>query len=136
MTPEQQKYFKNRKISDEVIKQNLLGYAPPGGRWLVQKLYERTGVKDRELILSTGLFFESNRNTLRDRYQDRYIFPYWFRGQPVFSIGRSINPQIEDYKKYVKHLVQSEKHPFVSDLAVRHVLWGEDTIAGRQNHRR
>jgi putative DNA primase/helicase len=128
MTPEQQKYFKNRKISDEVIKQNLLGYAPPGGRWLVQKLYERTGVKDRELILSTGLFFESNRNTLRDRYQDRYIFPYWFRGQPVFSIGRSINPQIEDYKKYVKHLVQSEKHPFVSDLAVRHVLWGEDTI--------
>ena len=133
MTDEQRNYFKSRGISDETINENLLGYAPPDNRWLVEKLYEKTGVKDVNQMLATGLFFQNNGSKIADRYQDRYIFPYWYRGNPVFSIGRSINPDMESYKKYVKHLVKSDKYNFVSDLAVKHILWGEDTIKPRDS---
>ena len=119
-------YFQERGIPDAVIESDLLGYAPPGGRWLASKLSKINS--DRDALLGTGLFYKNRDGALKDRYEDRYIFPYFYRGKPVFSIGRSVNPDIESHKKYVKHLVKSEKYPFVNEQAVRHVLWGEDKI--------
>lgn len=132
MNNEQREYFRSRGISDKVIDENLLGYAPPDSRWLTQKLYETTGVKEVSQFLATGLFFQNGNGKIADRYNNRYIFPYWYRGNPIFSIGRSLDPEIESYKKYVKHLVQSQKYPFVSNLAVKHILWGEDNIKPRE----
>ena len=119
-------YFKERGILTEVIASDLLGYAPPGGTWLASRLEKVSD--DRESLLGTGLFYQNRDGNLSDRYSDRYIFPYWFRGHPVFSIGRSTDPDIESHKKYVKHLVKSDKYPFVNEQAVRHILWGEDKI--------
>lgn len=45
-------------------------------------------------LLKTGLFFKFDDGTIRDRYQDRYVIPYWYKGDIVFSIGRSIDPNI------------------------------------------
>ena len=135
MTPKQRQYFTGRGISDEVIDNDLLGYAPDsnGARWLTQKLYKKTGVDDPNLLLATGLFFQNDGGKLSDRYRDRYIFPYWMRDKIVFSIGRSINPNIENHKKYVKHLVRSDRYPYVSEQAVKHVLWGQDKITKGAN---
>ena len=119
-------YFNDRGIPNEVIESDLLGYAPSEWRWLASRLEKVTD--DRDALLGTGLFYKNRDGNLSDRYSDRYIFPYWYRGHPVFSIGRSIDTEVEDYKKYVKHLVKSERYPYVSDTAVQHVLWGADKI--------
>ena len=119
-------YFLERGIPDDVIESDLLGYAPSGGKWLASRLGKAD--RDQEALLGTGLFYQNRDGNLSDRYQDRYIFPYFYRGKPVFSIGRSIDTNIEGHKKYVKHLVKSDRYPYVSDAAVRHVLWGEDKI--------
>ena len=119
-------YFNDRGIPDKIIESDLLGYAPSEWRWLASRLEKVTD--DRDALLGTGLFYKNRDGNLSDRYSDRYIFPYWYRGHPVFSIGRSIDTEVEDYKKYVKHLVKSDRYPYVSDTAVRHVLWGADKI--------
>ena len=41
------------------------------------------------------------------------------------------DPKVEDYKKYVKHLTH-DKYPYVSDVAVKHIIWGEDLIRGKK----
>ena len=97
-------YFEERGIASEVIESDLLGYAPPGRRWLASKLSKLNS--DRDALLGTGLFYKNEDGVLNDRYQDVYVFPYWYRGKPVFSIARSINQNVKTYKKYVKHLGQ------------------------------
>ena len=119
-------YFLERGITAETIESDLLGYAPLGRRWLASKLSKLNS--DRAALLGTGLFYKNEDGVLNDRYQDVYVFPYWYRGKPVFSIARSINQNVKTYKKYVKHLVKSDKYPFVNDRAVRHILWGEDKV--------
>lgn len=126
MAPERRDYYLSRGLSDETIDENLLGYAPTGGQWLVKQLGKKNC--DHDLFLKTGLFFRNDNSTLRDRYQDRYVMPYWYQGKTVFSIGRLLDPEIEAHKKYVKHLTHSDKYPYVSQVAVQHILWGEDTI--------
>lgn len=137
MAPEQRDYYHSRGLSDETIDENLLGYAPAKGRWLVEQLGKKLGAKAgevdskiKELMLKTGLFFKDEKRggRLRDRYQNRYVIPYWYQEKIVFSIGRSIDPKIEAHKKYVKHLTHSDKYSHVSQLAVQHILWGEDAI--------
>jgi DNA primase len=80
-------------------------------------------------LLKTGLFFKS-KSGIRDRYQERYVIPYWYKNEIVFSIGRSIDPLISAHKKYVKHLTHSDKYPYVSSVAVKHIVYGEDTVRG------
>ena len=125
MTDDHRNYYHKRGLTDPTIDENLLGYAQAGGRWLVERLGKKY---QKDLLLKTGLFFRNDDGTLRDRYSDRYVIPYWYQGKIVFSIGRSLNPQIEAHKKYVKHLVHSDKYPYVSQVAVKHILWGEDGI--------
>ena len=131
MNTQQRHYFIERGIPNKVIDKDLLGYAPHGGTWLVDKL--RKVNSDTEALLGTGLFYQNRDGGIKDRYADRYIFPYWDQGKPVFSIGRSIDPNTESHKKYVKHLVKSDRYPFVNDQAVRHILWGKDKILDNGN---
>ena len=74
------------------------------------------------------MFFQNADGTLHDRYQARFVIPYWLGGRIVYSIGRSLDPKIEVRKKYVKHLTHSQAYPYVSPVAITHVLWGEDGI--------
>ena len=127
MGSEHRDYFRGRGISDEIIDELLLGYAP-GGDTLVQHFKDKgSSAKD---LYKTGLFYK-NKAGASDRYAGRYVFPYWKNGEIVFSIGRSIDPNIEAHKKYVKHLVgKPDKYPYVSRVAVDHCIWGIDTIRG------
>ena len=122
MTDEQRDYFRGRGVNDATIDELKLGYAPPGGRWLVERIYEF--FKNKEQLLSSGLFFEDKQGKLRDRYIDRYLIPYWHRNDIVFSVGRSIDPEVEKTKKYVKHLTNSERYPFVSKTLYQ-IMWNE-----------
>lgn len=128
MKPEHRDYFTERGITDEVIDKQQLGYAPPDGAWLFQKMKAHYS---KDELLKSGLFFSDERGRLTDRYKDRYIFPYWHKGRPVFSIGRA-NDKGEVWQKYVKHLVHGDKYPFVSDTAVQHILWGEDKAVNKR----
>ena len=128
MTDEQRDYFRGRGVNDATIDELKLGYAPPGGRWLVERIYEF--FKNKEQLLSSGLFFEDKQGKLRDRYIDRYLIPYWHRNDIVFSVGRSIDPEVEKTKKYVKHLTNSERYPFVSKTLYQ-IMWNEESIKHR-----
>ena len=119
-------YLRLRGLTDETIDTNLIGYAPPDGRWLVNELYKHTHNKDKDQMLGTGLFFSNSNGTLKDRYENRFVIPYWKFGQIVFSTGRACYEA--DPKKYVKHLTKNDKFPFVADSAVQHIVWGEDQI--------
>ncbi len=131
MTDEQRNYFLGRGISNEMINELLLGYAS-NGDVLAKYVKHLRGLADYKVadLYKTGLFY-LNKSGASDRYQDRYIFPYWKNGETVFSIGRSNDPDIEAYKKYVKHLVHKpDKYQYVSSVAVDHCIWGVDTIHG------
>jgi len=131
MTDEQRVYLHSRGLTDETIDHEWLGYAPSGNA-RGKHIWKKHGKEIMPTFEKTGLIFKNNDGTYRDRYQDRYVFPYWHRDQIVFSIGRSIDPDIEEEKKYVKHLTHSEKYPYVSDVAVKHVIWGEDLVRGKK----
>ena len=126
MKPEHRAYYQGRGLTDETIDKHMLGYAPQEKRWLTERLWEQTDNRKIEQFLGTGLFFKNGNNTLQDRYQHRYVIPYWRHGQIVYSTGRTADTDEE--KKYVKHLVRSENYPFVSDTAIQHILWGEGHI--------
>lgn len=126
MTDAQRHYYRQRGLSEKTINEHLLGYAPQEGNALVAHL--RKKYPDNGLLLKTGLFFHQRDGTVRDRYLRRYVIPYWSQGRIVFSIGRSVDPQRKTHQKYVKHLVHSENYPYVSPIAVAHLLWGEDGL--------
>ena len=125
-------YYIKRGLTEETCNTQMTGYAPDNKRWLVNTLYQETKAEKKQM-LATGLFFENNDGTLQDRYTNRYIIPYWYNGQIVFSIGRAASPDMEETKKYIKHLTHGNNYPFVSETAVKHVLWGEDNIRPNGN---
>ncbi|MBC8229828.1 hypothetical protein H8E77_09800 [bacterium] len=124
-------YFRGRGLTDETIDKELLGYAPDDDTFLFSRLHSKYSAD--ELLLS-GLFVKVSGG-IRDAYVRRYIFPYWNRGQIVYSIGRlDTNDPKEIEKlpewnrgKYKKHLTHTEKHPYVSDT-IENVIWNADCV--------
>jgi len=127
MTEQQRDYYHSRGLTDKTIDHEWLGYAPCGNV-LVEYIVKKFGSQITEALKKTGLVF-AERGRLIDRYQDRYVIPYWYRDEIVFSIGRTVDPKIESTKKYVKQLTHDKYH-YVSDVAIRHIIWGEDLIRG------
>lgn len=130
MANEQRSYYHSRGLTDETIDRLLCGYAGTNNV-LFKHMIKKHGQSDVEQLLKTGLFFKLENGKIRDRYHDRFVIPYWKRNEIVFSIGRSIDPNIEAHKKYVKHLTHS-KYPYVSPVAVEHIIYGEDKVRGAQ----
>jgi len=130
MTDKHREYYHKRGLTDETIDNVLCGYAQAGGKVLLDEIIKRHGPDCIDQLLKTGMFFRFDSGAIRDRYHNRYVMPYPFKDEIPFSIGRSIDPNIEDYKKYVKHLTQCDKYPYVSDVAVQHIIYGEDTVRG------
>jgi DNA primase catalytic core len=128
MTDQHRAYYHKRGLTDKTIDTEMCGYAEKGNL-LFAHMLKKYGQSIVGSLLQTGLFFKFDSG-IRDRYQDRYVIPYWYKGDIVFSIGRSTDPNIEAHKKYVKHLTHSDKYPYVSEVAVKHIIYGEDTVFG------
>lgn len=122
MTQEHRNYYLSRGLTNETIDKYLLGYAKKGS--LIKEFSKRY---DLHTLAKTGLFFTTYQDTLNDRYDDRYVIPYWYHNEIVYSIGRTLDPNIESHKKYVKHL-RHDKYPFVSEKAIRNVILGADRV--------
>ncbi|MHA1972986.1 MAG: CHC2 zinc finger domain-containing protein [Candidatus Hodarchaeales archaeon] len=78
----------------------------------------------KEEFLSTGMFWSAGN----DMYRDRYVFPYKILGQIKYTAGRAIAGETKPFKggytpKYLKQLVHSEKHSFVSPLIKNPILF-------------
>lgn len=129
MSKEHRQYFLARCISNDTIDSELLGYAP-GGDVLVKHMREKYSSKILSKLNKIGMAVKTN-DGYHDRYCQRYLFPYWYRNEIVFSIGR-IDPLLDidtlpDWNKgkYVKHLTNKD---YISDSAIKHIAWGEDIV--------
>jgi DNA primase len=82
------RYLGERGLTGETVRRYLLGYAPPGGDWLVRKA-ERAGV-DLGVLEKVGLIARrEGRPGHFDRFRDRVQFPIRdVRGQVVGFGGR------------------------------------------------
>lgn len=129
LTDERREYIKTKwGLSDKYIDDMLIGYAPENSHML--QVSEIKDYFSTEILKKSGLFYCNDNDMLVDIYRGRIIFPYWNRGEIVYSIGR--DPKwIKDSKskKFIKQLVHSDKYPYVSE-AVQNVLFGEDSLRG------
>jgi len=70
---EARNYLKQRKISEKIIKEWQIGYAPNDWRVLYQNLIKKR--YKEEDILAAGLIVKSNDGGYYDRFRGRIIFP-------------------------------------------------------------
>lgn len=101
-----QKYLETRGISDEIMQQFCLGYAPDEWGALTYKVVQRFG---KDSALSSGLIIESKNGKLYDRFRNRVMFPIIdIRGNVVGFGGRNLtdeqpkylnSPETEVFKK-------------------------------------
>lgn len=132
MDEERRDWFRSkRRLTDETIDKELLGYAPDDDTFLFSRLCNEFDVND---LLLSGIFVKFSGG-IRDAYQRRYLFPYRNRGRIVYSIGRRDTDDEEEIEKlpewnrgkYKKHLTHGQKHPYVSET-IENVIWGADCV--------
>ncbi|MFV0363217.1 MAG: DNA primase [Suipraeoptans sp.] len=86
-------YLKNRGLSDDIIKQFGLGYAPKGGRELYQYLRGR-GYND-EILMESGLFSSDEKNGAFCKFWNRVMFPIMDANSRVIGFGGRVMGQGE-----------------------------------------
>jgi len=85
-----QAYLRKRGLTENIIKQFGLGFAPGGWNELTKNLLDK-GV-GKELLLSSGLSIQTKTGELVDRFRDRIMFPIFdIRGNIVGFGGRVID---------------------------------------------
>lgn len=93
-------YLANRGVSQEMIAEFSLGYAPNRYEFLAKFLVEKKGFSFEE-VEASGLVFKNQRGKLTDRFRGRIMFPlYDHRDNIVGFSGRIIIPQ-DDVGKYI-----------------------------------
>ena len=116
-------------ITDQTMDCLLIGWAP-GDCHLLQ-VQEIKDYFSTEILKKSGLFYCNNNDKLVDIYRGRIVFPYWRHGSIVYSIGRDPKwDKDKNQRKFIKQLVHSDDRPYVS-RAVENVLWGLDSIKGK-----
>ncbi len=78
-------YFRQRGIRDDIVKKFQLGYSTSARDALAQEA-QRKGYK-KEFLLKTGLCYEKEDGTLRDRFWGRVIFPWFNISGKVLGFG-------------------------------------------------
>ncbi len=78
-------YFRQRGIRDDVVRKFQLGYSTVSRDALAQEAL-RKGYK-REFLIQTGLCYEKEDGTLRDRFWGRVIFPWHNISGKVLGFG-------------------------------------------------
>lgn len=94
-------YFRSRGFRDDIIEKFRLGFCLPSYD-AMSKAAVKKGFRE-DFIVKTGLAFRRDDGTLRDRYRDRAIFP-WFAvsGKIVAFGGRVLDARTKGVnQKYI-----------------------------------
>ncbi|WP_455673839.1 DNA primase [Phocaeicola sp.] len=78
-------YFRQRGIRDDIVKKFQLGYSTTSRDALAQEA-QRKGYK-KEFLIKTGLCYEKEDGSLRDRFWGRVIFPWFNISGKVLGFG-------------------------------------------------
>ena len=78
-------YFRQRGIRDDIVKKFQLGYSTTE-RDALAKEAERKGYK-KEYLIKTGLCYEKEDGSLRDRFWGRVIFPWFNVSGKILGFG-------------------------------------------------
>lgn len=78
-------YLRSRGIRDDIIQKFQLGYCPKSGRALCDEALKRSYSRDN--LLKTGLCYEKEDKSLRDRFWGRVIFPVHTLSGKVVAFG-------------------------------------------------
>ncbi len=92
-------YLKKRGMSEELIDQFNLGYAPD--QRILKPFFEQEKI-DYQLMRKSGLFSEDQQGALNDRFVDRVIYPIKNgQGQVIAFSGRLLDTSKTDLPKYL-----------------------------------
>ena len=78
-------YFRQRGIRDDIVKKFQLGYSTSAKDGLAKEAL-RKGYK-KEFLIKTGLCYEKEDGTIRDRFWGRVIFPWFNISGKVLGFG-------------------------------------------------
>ena len=78
-------YFRQRGIRDDIVKKFQLGYSTTASDALAKEAL-RKGYK-KEFLIKTGLCYEKEDGSLRDRFWGRVIFPWFNISGKVLGFG-------------------------------------------------
>ena len=93
------KYLHRRGMSDEMIKQFQIGYAPD--QKILKPFCDQHGYQ-YQLLRKSGLFTESSSGELHDRFIDRDMYPLKNQnGRVIAFSGRILNTASSDLPKYL-----------------------------------
>ncbi|KRL27037.1 DNA primase [Limosilactobacillus frumenti DSM 13145] len=93
------KYLHRRGMSDEMIKQFQIGYAPD--QKILKPFCDQHGYQ-YQLLRKSGLFTESSSGELHDRFIDRVMYPLKNQnGRVIAFSGRILNTASSDLPKYL-----------------------------------
>ena len=94
-------YFRSRGISDEIVRKFQLGFCPSSGTDLATEA-SRKGYR-KEYLVKTGLCYEKDDRSIRDRFHGRVIFPWLnISGKTVGFGGRVLDIRTKGVaQKYV-----------------------------------
>jgi len=89
------KYLTDRAFHDDIINKFRIGFAPDGWDNLLKELQ---GKFDNQILKKSGLFSESKKGPLIDRFRNRIMFPFFsLSGKIIGFSGRSLSEK-EDVK--------------------------------------
>jgi DNA primase len=92
-------YLKNRKFRDDIIKKFQLGYCPDNGHSTADAATAKGF--NRDLLVKTGLCYQKEDGSLRDRFWGRVIFPVHSLSGKVVAFGGRIMKSDPKAAKYV-----------------------------------
>ena len=78
-------YLRSRGIRDDIIQKFQLGYCPKSGHGLCDEALRKSYT--RENLLKTGLCYEKEDQSLRDRFWGRVVFPVHTLSGKVVAFG-------------------------------------------------
>ena len=89
------KYLTDRAFHDDIINKFRIGFAPDSWDSLLKELQ---GKFDNQILKKSGLFSESKKGPLIDRFRNRIMFPFFsLSGKIIGFSGRSLSEK-EDVK--------------------------------------
>jgi DNA primase len=85
-------YLKTRGISEDIIKNFMLGFAPDSWDFAIKEA-KLEGYTEEELTVSGIVVNKSESDRIYDRFRNRIMFPIWNeQGKVIAFSGRTIDP--------------------------------------------
>lgn len=131
----------NYALSEQIIDDLKIGFAV-NGNWkdadscpqpdVMEYLMGGCNLFGPEDLVATGAFIPTKTGHLMPFFKNRIVFPYWHRGNVVFTIARKTPwTEINDYEqaKYKKlRTHDGEKHPEIHQCIRNDYLYNEDCL--------